>query len=727
MPSNSEQKEFTTQTSSQQKVVLNESELRLKDGLSLLCEEPFLHDGTSLSPHQIDALSGTLNAVLSGEKRIWFEHATGSGKTVAALGFIDSNRRNKTLVLTHRRALVKQFKDELSDRGYSDLLEKEKVVIDTYQWFVRNSEQIKEQGFNLVICDEVHTALGEKTSAAIKDWSQPIWIGMTATGQLIAKSVSDLFPYQASRFDLGTAAHHRVISSLRCMRVAPGPYVNSIKSVSLRKTGSDIEFDQNELATLLDQAPFNFAAADFYKHTFGNLPGVVYAAGVEHAHHVEEAFQSVGLRAKAVSGQTPDKQLEKILQSYNQGELDVLINAQLLIEGWNSPRATVCMHLAPTASKRIYQQRVGRVTRLHPDKETGIVVDFVHASTPHSHPIVTLHSLTNRNFYRPGAVVVGQISNNYRSPIKVRRLLVPISDSEYDRHQVIEKNWERVDVSELTPEDRAFWVENAAQSMRSDRWELCFKLVKDLPDTREDLLVHLLKRDRFQQRAISEITKQPLSEQSMQKLFDQISSWERSEALKAVKGLLLGWSKSKKPASKNWIWQAAAYGRIWHEKQASKQWEEFGKMVGHLTNTSGPAHLKALRRIVSGTSDKSEECKASVLAALHPHTPEAEEVLQIAQVRSGIKNARLAEILYANFPQSNQTHERVGYEPQEVANARRDFIKNVLQQRDELKTVFSKHTEDGWVLCIKCTQEDAAIPEAWMGIPLSREEELQKV
>ena len=49
----------------------------------------------------------------------------------------------------------------------------------------------------------------------------------------------------------------------------------------------------------------------------------------------------------------------------------------LLAEGWNSPRATVVMHLAPTASKRVYQQRIGRIMRIHPRKEAGIVVDFV--------------------------------------------------------------------------------------------------------------------------------------------------------------------------------------------------------------------------------------------------------------------------------------------------------------------------------------------------------------
>jgi len=98
-----------------------------------------------------------------------------------------------------------------------------------------------------------------------------------------------------------------------------------------------------------------------------------------------------------------------VLARYERGEIDVLINAQLLAEGWNSPRATVCVHLAPTASKRIYQQRVGRVTRRHPGKEAGLVVDFVHPATKHDDPVVTLHSLLDRDVYRGGAIVVGPV------------------------------------------------------------------------------------------------------------------------------------------------------------------------------------------------------------------------------------------------------------------------------------------------------------------------------
>ena len=53
-------------------------------------------------------------------RRFWFEHATGAGKTVAALGFVEASRTGGVLILTHRRNLVDQFLGELRDRGYRD-------------------------------------------------------------------------------------------------------------------------------------------------------------------------------------------------------------------------------------------------------------------------------------------------------------------------------------------------------------------------------------------------------------------------------------------------------------------------------------------------------------------------------------------------------------------------------------------------------------------------------
>ena len=162
------------------------------------------------------------------------------------------------------------------------------------------------------------------------------------------------------------------------IRIPPGPGVRTIAKVPLRRGEVDVEFDQELLAELLDQLPFNMAIADLYKSRFRKAPGVLYTAGVQHAKNVAAAFREFGINAKAVSGETPKRELAETLAAFERGEVDVLCNAQLLAEGWNSPRATICMHLAPTASKRIYQQRVGRVTRRAPGKEAGLVIDFVH-------------------------------------------------------------------------------------------------------------------------------------------------------------------------------------------------------------------------------------------------------------------------------------------------------------------------------------------------------------
>ncbi len=215
-------------------------------------------------------------------KRFWFEHATGAGKTVAALGFVEASHTGGVLILTHRRNLVDQFLGELRDRGYSKrisrpLLKGEDsvngpVTVETYQWFVRNAGKISS-AYTIVICDEAHTALGEKTSAAIRNWTGPIFIGMTATGALIARHVTDLFPTQTSRFDLAQAARRGVIAPLRCVRISPGVGVRTIAKVPLRRGEVDTEFDQDELAKLLDQQPFNMAVANLYKTRFNGVPG----------------------------------------------------------------------------------------------------------------------------------------------------------------------------------------------------------------------------------------------------------------------------------------------------------------------------------------------------------------------------------------------------------------------------------------------------------------------
>src|SRR5205085_4921609 len=205
-----------------------------------------------------------------------------SGKTIAAAGFIEAARRLGVLILTHRRLLVSQFNRELTAEGYGDRLTEaithgqlperdDPVTIQTYAWFARHVGDIDRDAYQLVICDEAHTALGEKTSKAIRSYPEPIYIGMTATEQLIAKQVSDVFPASVDDLPLGDAARRGLIAPLRCLRVPPAAAIHTVPIV-----GGD--FEERALAQALDHQALNQAAASLYRDRFDSTPGIVYAA-----------------------------------------------------------------------------------------------------------------------------------------------------------------------------------------------------------------------------------------------------------------------------------------------------------------------------------------------------------------------------------------------------------------------------------------------------------------
>jgi ribonuclease E len=599
-------------------------------------------------------------------RRFWFEHATGAGKTVAALGFVEASRTGGILILTHRRNLVDQFNGELRDRGYRDRIHAPllngqdaptgPVTVETYQWFVRNAGKISD-AYTIVICDEAHTALGEKTSGAIRRWSGPIFIGMTATGALIARHVTDLFPTQTSRFDLAQAARRGVIAPLRCIRIPPGPGVRTIAKVPLRRGEVDTEFDQEMLAELLDQTPFNMAVADLYKTRFNGIPGIVYAAGVRHAYNVAEAFRDVGINAQAVSGETPKRDLARILAEYESGKVDVLVNAMLLAEGWNSPRATICMHLAPTASKRVYQQRVGRVTRRTPGKEAGIVIDFVHPATKHDDPVVTLHSLLDRDVYRGGAIVVGPVRRGRGRRVRVERRVLPVTPDPERRAEVFERELWRIAVENLDYGEQHVWAALAGARVAPNGWRRAKAMLHfdRQGELKRRFLLTAVQRNRHSQlrlRALQEIASLRDAE-AFDTAIDIMAGWPRDERREGSKIMLQALADrriGRRDQANAWIWRMAEYTREVHEEYAVQRWPETKRLLGLLVNSSGQAHARNARRLVHAARKEDRRLSAALLAAALAHTPEAEEALRGARTRLARKPAALARELLRNFP-----------------------------------------------------------------------------
>ena len=631
-------------------------------------EEPQDWDEEPIDADEEDVVTEAVDDPYAS-RRFWFEHATGAGKTVAAVGFVEASRTGGILILTHRRNLVDQFIGEISDRGYGDRLSPPllkgsdnaygPVTVETYQWFVRNAGKISN-AYSIVICDEAHTALGEKTSACIRNWQGPVFIGMTATGALIARHVADLFPTQTSRFDLAQAARRGVIAPLRCIRIPPGPGVRTLANVPLRRGEVDQDFDQEELAKLLDQGPFNVAVADLYNSRFKRVPGVVYTAGVKHANNVAAAMREFGINARAVSGETPKRELAETLAAFERGEVDVLCNAMLLAEGWNSPRATICMHLAPTASKRIYQQRVGRVTRRNPGKEAGLVIDLVHPATRHDEAIVTLHSLLDRDVYRGGAIVVGPVRRGRGRRVRVEKRVVPVSADPERRLQVLEREMWRIAVERLDYSEQHVWAALAGARVQPNSWRKAKAMLQhdQAKELRRRFLLTCIQRNRSTQLKLKALGELAVTRESepFDEAIDMVGTWQRDQRRAGVRILLQALAENRigrRDQAQAWVWRLAEFTRDSHEEYAVARWPETKRLLGLFVNSSGRAHGKNARRLVQAARGQDRRLAVALLAAAVAHTPEAEEVLRGARMRMARKPSAVARELLRNLPKGS--------------------------------------------------------------------------
>jgi ribonuclease E len=682
---------------------------------------PRLLSGTELRRHQIDALAGMLTELIAANqkpaengngqaeeleqeeeddepdeivevdddevevelgpaedpgavRRFRFRHPTASGKTIAAAGFVEAARTVGVLILTHRRLLVSQFDRELKAEGYVDRLAPEildgqtprvqaPITIQTYAWFARHVGEISREAYQLVICDEAHTALGEKTSAAIRSFPEPVYIGMTATEQLIAKQVADVFPASVDDLPLSDAARRGLIAPLRCLRVPPAAAVNSVPIV-----GGD--FDERALAAVLDHEALNQAAASLYRDRFDSTPGIVYAAGVDHAYHLAQEFRAAGLKAEAVSGRTPPVKLAEILAAYERGEIDILINAMLLAEGWNSPRATVVMHLAPTASRRVYQQRIGRIMRLHPRKEAGIVVDFINKGATHNERVITLHSLLDSDFYREGARVTPaprrRVQRRAKRKLTPAAWLVPVTPDVRRRLGVIQREWQRIDPRYLDEDEQRYWASIAGRQIRFDERGEFVKKFTDAGAAKVALEQFLFTcaaenpNRRLRMMALSDrvsMTVDRASFDDLVTLVTQAPPWEK-DRIAGVRVLLRAVGQGKADAPEQilvrWTWRLARASRKVQDRRASAEFPEAKRLLGALANSRGHRHEENAAKLVSAAKEQPIAVGVALLASADGYTPRANQLLEDAREELGTI-FEVADALAENLPAPKPT------------------------------------------------------------------------
>lgn len=315
-------------------------------------------------------------------RRLLCIQPTGAGKTVLILAFAaEVNKRFgwKTLLVVPSRALVAQT-IERARHFFPELLTSKISggCFDTSGDFVvatsaalagEKLRRVPPRYFSVIICDEAHHAAARsyKEMLSFFDGAR-LQIGVTATyirgdGESIA----------SPRF-FGTVAVWNTISQLtRAGYLVPayGIYAQTRTSLEgLRIKNGD--YVERELSRTVNNPARNDLAVAAYFEYLRTRPTVCFAVDVAHARDLARNFNESGIAAEAVWGAMNREEYEKIMRRYVKGETRVLVNAKLLVEGWDCPQTSgviIARPATPKSAAVLGPQMIGRALR--PSVSTG--------------------------------------------------------------------------------------------------------------------------------------------------------------------------------------------------------------------------------------------------------------------------------------------------------------------------------------------------------------------
>ncbi len=293
------------------------------------------------------------------------------------------------------------------------------------------------------------------------------------------------------------------------------------------------------------------------------------------------------------------------------------------------------------------------------------MVDFVHPATKHDDPVVTLHSLLDRDVYRGGAIVVGPVRRGRGRRMRVERRVLPVCAEEERRFAVFERELWRIAVEHLDYGEQHLWAALAGARVAPNGWRraramLHFDRSGELKGRFLITAVQRNKNAQLRLRALADIAalRDP---DAFDEAIDIIGTWpreERKEATKIMLRALVERRIGRRDQANAWIWRLAEYTRDVHEEYAVQRWPETKRLLGLLVNSAGGAHARNARRLIHAARKQDRRLAAALLAAALAHTPEAEEALRGARTRMARKPPALARELLRNFPKRRARNTR---------------------------------------------------------------------
>jgi len=315
--------------------------------------------------------------------------STGAGKTVM-LAALAKEVRGKILILQHRQELVQQnaskFQKVNPDMALSFFTADQKsfggqVTFAMQQTLCRNLGHLPS--FDHIIVDECHhlaaVTYGNIIDACRDRNPKLLLSGFTATPERgDKKSLRRYFDNVSEKITIRELVNLGFLVPPRAFVVNVGAQAELSAIKTLSAFG-----DQTDVARVLDTPEINSEVVRHWKEKAGDRKTIIFCATCQHARDVAEAFKSAGVEAGVVTGDMPDGERKGMLQRFDKGRVQVLVNVAVLTEGYDSQPVSCVILLRQCSEKGPMVQMAGRGLRtvdpeLYPGvvKKDCIILDF---------------------------------------------------------------------------------------------------------------------------------------------------------------------------------------------------------------------------------------------------------------------------------------------------------------------------------------------------------------
>lgn len=341
----------------------------------------------NLRPYQNKSVEAIHTEWEQGRRKTLLVLPTGTGKTICFSKITEDqvNAGEKVLQLAHREELLTQAADKLkATTGLDAAIEKAEqtsvgtpfpVTIGSVQTMCRKKrlEQFPSDAFGTIIIDEAHHALSKSYQTVLEHFPDAKVLGVTATPDRgDRKNLGEYFDSTAYEYSMAQAVKDGYLVPIKAQMI---PLNIDISSVGI--TSGD--YNAGEVGYALE--PYLEAIAYHMSLRCRDRKTVVFLPLVRISQMFCEMLKKHGFRAMEVNGESQDR--AEVLKAFDDGKINVLCNSMLLTEGWDCPSVDCVVVLRPTKVRGLYQQMVGRGTRLCEGKKDLLLLDFLWLTARH--------------------------------------------------------------------------------------------------------------------------------------------------------------------------------------------------------------------------------------------------------------------------------------------------------------------------------------------------------